>query len=159
MEKSQILFEEILEQEKTLIFKEFNSKTALDIGSMLVEKGKNLGEKIEIDISKFDQQLFHYSFDNTSNDNGQWIKRKNNVVKRFFKSSLHIGIKLKLENKTLEEKYLLSSMDYATYGGAFPIIINNSGVIGTITVSGLRQIEDHNLVVETIKEYLDTLTN
>lgn len=81
------------------------------------------------------------------------------------------------QNKTLEEKYLVSENEYAAHGGSFPLIIENVGVVGCITVSGLAQEvketetfalvsrlvftlpilfqqDDHNLVVNSIKEYL-----
>lgn len=140
--------------ERELIFKEFTNETALDIGLKLIEKGRSLDKPITIDISKNCHEIFHYSFDGTSPDNDGWITRKNNIVNRFYKSSLYIGLKLKISNKTLEEKYLLSPNEYAPYGGAFPLTLENVGVIGTITVSGLAQEDDHNLVVDTIREYL-----
>ena len=90
----------------------------------------------------------------TSPDNDAWIRRKNNVVNRFGHSSLYIGIVLKQAAQTMEEKYLLSSHDYAAHGGAFPLIIREVGVVGTITVSGLPQREDHALVVTTIRNQL-----
>ncbi|ONI40557.1 hypothetical protein AN639_10185 [Candidatus Epulonipiscium fishelsonii] len=149
------LLKAITHQEETLIFDNFNSNTTLELGLRLVEEGKLLGEKITIDISRFNQQLFHFSFDNTSVDNDEWVRRKKNVVSHFYKSSLYIGTKLKLQNSTIEDKYCLSSKDYSPYGGAFPIILRNTGVIGVITVSGLAQIDDHNLVVKVISEYLN----
>ena len=145
---------EIEKQEKELQFTKFDNSIALDLGLMLIENGKKFNKPISIDIAKNGHQLFHYSFEDSSPDNDQWIKRKNNVVNRFYKSSLYIGLKLKLANKSIEAKYLISPMEYAPYGGAFPIIIRHVGVIGTITVSGLSQEEDHNLVIETIEEYL-----
>ncbi|KAG1055602.1 hypothetical protein G6F43_002456 [Rhizopus delemar] len=48
----------------------------------------------------------------------------------------------------------ISEKDYATHGGAFPLTIKNVGVVGTITVSGLMQEDDHNLVANTIQELL-----
>jgi Uncharacterized conserved protein len=145
---------EIEKQEKELQFTKFNNSIALDLGLMLVENGKKLNKPISIDITKNSHQLFHYSFEGSSPDNDEWMKRKNNVVNRFYRSSLYVGLKLKIANKSIEEKYLLSPLEYAPYGGAFPIIVENVGVIGTITVSGLSQEEDHNLVTETIGEFL-----
>lgn len=157
MENLEMLLLNIEKQEKELVFDYFNSSAALNIGLKIIEKAKNLSRPITIDIAKNNQQLFHYSFDGSSPDNDEWIRRKNNVVNRFFRSSFYIGIKLKSINKSMEEKYLISSKEFAAYGGAFPIILKNSGVVGTITVSGLSQEEDHNLVVESIKEYLDSI--
>jgi uncharacterized protein (UPF0303 family) len=61
---------------------------------------------------------------------------------------------LKDMGTTLEEQFYISSVDYAPHGGCFPIYIKNTGMIGTITVSGLPQEEDHKVVVEAIRAYL-----
>lgn len=145
---------ELDKQEKDLVFKSFNNNDALKLGMLLIEKGKTLSKGITIDITKNNHQLFHFSFEGTSPDNDDWIRRKMNVVNSFYSSSFYIGLKLKDLNKSIEEKYLISSKEYAPYGGSFPLIIENSGVVGSITVSGLSQEEDHNLVVSTIEEYL-----
>ena len=142
-------------QEAELQFSEFTSETALKIGLNLVDKAKMGIKKITIDITRNGHQLFHYSFDGTSPDNDQWVIRKNRVVNRFNKSSFLVGASLLNMGKTLEEKWNISSSDYAPHGGAFPIIIKNVGVIGTITVSGLTQEEDHNMVVSVIRESLE----
>jgi len=154
MNSLNVQLKDIEKQEEDLKFTKFDNNIALDLGLMLIEKGKKLDKAITIDITKNGHQLFHYSIEGSSPDNDEWVKRKNNVVNRFYRSSLYIGLKLKLANKSIEEKYLISSKEYAPYGGAFPITIENTGVIGAITVSGLSQEEDHNLVVETIREYL-----
>jgi uncharacterized protein (UPF0303 family) len=141
-------------QENELQFSEFTSETALKIGLKLIEKAKKNNQKISIDITRNNHILFHYSFEGTSPDNDQWIIRKNRTVNRFNKSSFHVGVMLKSIDKTLEEKFYISTVDYAAHGGAFPIIIKGVGVVGTITVSGLAQEEDHEMVVTEIKEYL-----
>ena len=43
---------------------------------------------------------------------------------------------------------------FAAHGGAFPILLRGTGCIGTVAVSGLPQLEDHRLVVETLKAFL-----
>lgn len=142
-------------EERELQFLEFTNETALTIGMNLVNQAKQKGLKITVDITKSGQQIFHYSCDGTSPDNDQWILRKNRVVNRFHMSSYHVGINLKESGKTMEEKYSINSSDYAAHGGAFPICIKNVGVIGTITVSGLAQEDDHSMVVSAIREYLN----
>jgi uncharacterized protein (UPF0303 family) len=75
-------------------------------------------------------------------------------VYRFGHSSFYIGQLLKSKGKRLEDAYLISESLYAPHGGCFPIILKGAGVIGTITVSGLAQEDDHQLVIHAIREYL-----
>ncbi len=149
------LLKEFAQQEEELQFSEFTGETALKIGLSLIEKARNENRVIAIDITKSGHQLFHYAFDGTSPDNDQWIIRKNRVVNWFHKSSIHVRTILLKAGKTLEEQFYLSQFDYSPHGGAFPIIIKNVGVVGTITVSGLPQEEDHKMVVNAIREYLN----
>jgi uncharacterized protein (UPF0303 family) len=154
MEDIDELINRLEHQERELQFTEFNSATALEIGLMLIEKAKKESKIITIDITRNGHQLFHYSFDGTGPDNDQWVIRKNRVVNRFTKSSFLVGRQLFRSEKSMEEAFLLNSMEYAAHGGAFPIILKNTGVIGTITVSGLPQQEDHELVVSIVTDYL-----
>ncbi|MCB2294561.1 heme-degrading domain-containing protein [Clostridium algoriphilum] len=154
MEDYEKMLRDIEKQEELIQFTEFTNETALQIGMRLIEKAKKENLSMTIDITKCGHQLFHYAFAGTSPDNDQWIIRKNRVVNRFGVSSLYIGTTLKLLKKTIEEKYHISSEEYCPYGGAFPIIIKNVGVVGTISSSGLRQITEHNLIVEVLEEFL-----
>lgn len=142
----------LLEQE--LQFTNFNETTAWQIGCHLVEKAQKEGLAITINITRGTHQLFHASLRGTSPDNDEWIKRKVRLVYRFGHSSFYVGQLLKSKGKRLEEAYLIPESDYAPHGGCFPVIIRDTGVIGTITVSGLSQEDDHELVVEAIRDYL-----
>ena len=150
---------ELRQQEEEIQFPSFTHDTALAVGMALLQEARKRGKAVAIDITRSGQQLFHFAMAGTTVDNGEWIKRKNNVVNRFGHSSYHVGIFLKNAGQTIEEKYLVSSSDYAAHGGAFPLIIRNVGIVGTITVSGLPQQEDHELVVSTLKEFLAENTN
>jgi uncharacterized protein (UPF0303 family) len=154
MDEDRELLRLIAEQEEELQFPSFSNETALQVGLALLQAAQRNTKPVTIDITRNGQQLFHYAMSGTSIDNDEWIRRKNNVVNRFGHSSLYIGTLLKDTGKTLEEKYLISSQEYAAHGGAFPLIVREVGVIGTITVSGLPQIEDHELVVSTLRTLL-----
>ena len=150
---------ELRQQEEEIQFASFTHDTALAVGMALLQEARKRGKAVAIDITRSGQQLFHFAMAGTTVDNGEWIKRKNNVVNRFGHSSYYVGISLKNAGQTMEEKYLVSSSDYAAHGGAFPLIIRHVGIVGTITVSGLPQQEDHDLVVSTLKEFLASSAN
>lgn len=145
---------ELLEQEQTLQFDHFTNEDALAIGLELIAEAQNRGASVTVDITRSGQRLFHFAMSGTAPDNAEWIRRKNNVVQRFGHSSYYIGTLLKQSDLTMEQKYLISSHEFAAHGGAFPIIIRNVGVVGTITVSGLPQREDHALVVYVLTQAL-----
>ncbi|PKM51166.1 MAG: hypothetical protein CVV02_08450 [Firmicutes bacterium HGW-Firmicutes-7] len=157
MNQYQSLLEELIEQERVLQFKKFNSQTALTIGLLLVDKAREGNKMIAIDITLHGHQLFHYALEGTTPDNSEWIKRKCRVVNRFHMSSYRMGIKLKNDNISIQDKYFVDPAEYAPHGGSFPIIIKEVGYVGTIAVSGLPQEEDHKMVVDTIREYLKDL--
>ncbi|MBP6178331.1 MAG: heme-degrading domain-containing protein [Anaerolineales bacterium] len=144
----------LLREEDELQFTKFDEDAAWKLGGMLVERAIAKQLPVTIDITRGEQQIFHASRPGTSADNDEWVKRKVRLVNRFGHSSFYMGQLLKSKGKKLEEAYLVSESLYAAHGGCFPIIIKKTGMIGTITVSGLPQEEDHKLVVETIREFL-----
>ena len=151
------ILEKLLKQEESLQFTSFSSETAWEIGQLFVQKGQERKLSITIDITMNSHQLFHYSFPGTSPDNDEWVKRKVNLVTRFGHSSFYMGQFLKSLGKTIEEVFLVPESRFGAHGGCFPIILKGSGVVGTITVSGLAQEDDHQLVVDVIGEYLEKI--
>jgi uncharacterized protein (UPF0303 family) len=78
------------------------------------------------------------------------VRKKSNVVARFHRSSYGFGLNLKMKNVTLHERYGLPVADYAADGGGFPLHVEGAGVVGSVTVSGLPQREDHSLIIEAL---------
>jgi uncharacterized protein (UPF0303 family) len=65
-----------------------------------------------------------------------------------------MGQLLKSKGKSLEQAYLIPESEFGPHGGCFPVIVKGTGMIGTVTVSGLPQEEDHKLVTQAIRNYL-----
>ncbi|MBK7319627.1 heme-degrading domain-containing protein [Candidatus Villigracilis affinis] len=144
----------IASREQELQFTSFNESTAWQIGTQMVEHAMRENLPVTIDITRGQHQLFHASMPGTAADNDEWVKRKVRLVNRFGHSSFYMGQMLKHKGKTIEQSYLISESEFAAHGGCFPIIVKGTGMVGTITVSGLPQEEDHKLVVESIRAFL-----
>lgn len=148
------ILKQLLQQEEELQFKSFNEDTAWTLGTMLVERAKVELLPITIDITRGEQQVFHAARPGASADNDEWVKRKVRLVNRFGHSSFYMGKLLRSMGKSIEEAFLIPEGEYASHGGCFPIIVQGTGMVGTITVSGLAQEDDHRLVVETLRAFL-----
>jgi uncharacterized protein (UPF0303 family) len=148
----------IARQERELQWTSFNENDAWQLGSTLRELALERQLAIVIDIRRFAPHLgnqsgaplFYAALHGTSPDNSEWARRKANLVARLHRSSYAIGLALKARDITLQEKYGLPTADYVSHGGAFPIALAGTGVIGSVTVSGLPQRDDHELVVEAL---------
>ena len=148
------ILKQLLQEEQELQFTKFNEDTAWKLGTQLVETARSRELPVTVDITRGSHQLFHASLRGTSPDNDEWVKRKVRLVYRFGHSSFYIGQMLKSKGKTIEQASLVPESEYAPHGGCFPIIVRDTGIVGTITVSGLPQEDDHKLVVEAIRNYL-----
>ena len=140
----------IAKQEEELVFPEFDVDAAWKLGSRLRELAASRQLPVAIDIRRIGQPLFYSALKGSTPDNSEWVRRKGNVVARFYRSSYAVGLELKEANLTLTDKFALPSEDYASHGGSFPLKVARVGMIGSVTVSGLPQRADHELVVEAL---------
>lgn len=137
-------------QERALVLPRLDAQTAWELGTHLRSMAAQRNLAVVIDIRHFGQPIFYAAMDGTTPDNVEWVRRKSNVVARFLRSSYAVGLKEKQKNETLLESQGLPVADYATHGGSFPLAVANAGVVGSVTVSGLPQRQDHELVVEAL---------
>ena len=147
-------------QERELQLPHFSEDIAWQIGLRLREWAQARQLAVVIDVHRFSQPLFYCALAGTTPDNANWVRRKSKVVARFHRSSYRVGLELEQRQTSLLEKYGLPTADYASHGGSFPLTVAGAGIIGTVTVSGLPQRADHELVVEALcaqigKNYAD----
>jgi len=143
----------IVKQESTLMLPGFTPDIAWQLGTMLREMAVARQVPLVIDVRRFGsphQPLFYCALAGTTPDNARWVQRKVNVVARFHKSSYHVGRLLEQQKLGFTERYGLPDEDYAPHGGSFPLNVAGAGIVGSVTVSGLPQRDDHNLVVEAL---------
>jgi uncharacterized protein (UPF0303 family) len=137
-------------QERELLLPRFDADFAWELGMKLRTMAAERKLPIVIDVRRFGQVLFYAAMEGTTPDNFEWVRRKSNVVARYHCSSYAIGLKEKLKNETITEVQGLPIADFATHGGCFPLAVAGAGVVGSVTVSGLPQRSDHELVVEAL---------
>jgi uncharacterized protein (UPF0303 family) len=147
--------EKIAVQEKKLQFNYFDSEVAWAVGNALKAAAEKRKVAVAIDIQLHGHPLFLFAMSGTTPDNLDWIRRKRNVVLRYHRSSYAIGLTHQRNQTTLQAKTGLDPRDYAPHGGCFPINLVGTGCVGTITVSGLPQREDHDLVVAVLQDHLN----
>jgi uncharacterized protein (UPF0303 family) len=145
----------LVRQEERLRFTKFTEETSWDVGTKLRALAEARKLPIVIDIRLANRQLFYSALAGSTPDNPDWVRRKSNVVFRYLKSSYRVGRELAAKNDTLDQNRGVSPMDYAPHGGSFPVHVEGAGIIGAVTVSGLPQRDDHNLVVEALAAVLD----
>ncbi|MCW7946558.1 hypothetical protein AAW14_32435 [Streptomyces hygroscopicus] len=144
---------ELEAQEHRLTLHHFTYDDAWALGTLLVELARARKAPVAIDIRRGGQQLFHAALPGSTPDNDAWIDRKRRVVERYGCSSLLVGSRFRAKGTTFEESSRLDPDVYAAHGGAFPVTVEGAGVIGTVVVSGLPQVEDHALVVEALERF------
>ena len=150
----QALIASLEAQARRLVFTRFDNADAWRLGSAMVAAALERNLPITIDIRRHGQQLFHVALPGTTAENDSWIERKVNVVNRFSAASYLVGRRLAARGRTLDEDLGVEPRLFAAHGGAFPIRVKDVGVVGTVTVSGLPQADDHAFVTEMIGAFL-----
>jgi uncharacterized protein (UPF0303 family) len=146
--------ERIEAQERRLQFAAFDATTAWAVGLFLKHAGEARRAGIVVDIELWTLPLLGFALPGATMSNYDWVRRKRNVVKHFHCSSYLMGRRLARDGRSLKDQGDLPERDYAVHGGAFPITLAGTGVVGAVTVSGLPQREDHALVVEALAHVL-----
>lgn len=144
----------IIEQERSLVFDEFNEAVAFRLGCLIRDAGLADGLPITAEVRTGERPLFYMALPGSSADNAHWIRRKANLVHRVSKSSYRVVLERPHPEDYFPPRRGLDNADFVLAGGGFPIWVRHAGMIGSICVSGLHERDDHRLVVEALCEHL-----
>ncbi len=136
--------DELLQLEKELSFETFTNDMAFEFASNVLEivKKENLGP-IRIRVLYNDDIVYQYMMEGKKGD--VWLNRKQLTVLESEHSSLYAA------RHSEDYKYMIDNENYALCGGGFPLIVNDE-VCGVFLISGLADIDDHRLIVESLRK-------
>ncbi len=143
-------------QEEILQFTHFTNEDALELGNFILQEAHKKDIHVVISIRRSNGAIVYQAMmDGTVPDNLYWVERKYNTVIREEVSSLSWFMRLRKTEKTMADKFMDENV-YACAGGAFPIRLEEGGVIGAIIVSGMNHVQDHDFLVRCLSQYLHT---
>ena len=143
----------LLDEERELWFAGFGKDDAWTLGCRMRQAASDRRLPVAIAIRVNGQLLFHTALDGSSADNDAWLRRKAAVAERYAHSSLYVGADFRSHGRDFDTDARLPADEYAAKGGAFPILVRGVGAIGSVTVSGLPDREDHAFVVEQLRAF------
>ncbi len=148
--------------EEPLVFLSFTAITAWELGCLLRARLLHFPTPAVISIASANSShlLFHATtHPGTAPDNDIWVARKRATVMRWGLSTWAMRCKYGDEAVFAAKTGLgHRSSDYAIHGGGVPVRVRGvEGVVATVVVSGLRQEDDHMVVIEVMSEYLRSL--
>jgi uncharacterized protein (UPF0303 family) len=154
---NQLTVDKLQQQEIDLTFDQFDHSTAWAIGVVLVDLARSRSAAVVIDIRRPGQVLFHASLPGSTPESDNWIERKSRTVFRFETSTLLLQKRFESAKIAVESLDWFDGSRHTTSGGSFPIHVRSAGVIAAITVSGLQDFEDHQLIIDSLNQYFDTI--
>ena len=140
----------IAEQQRRLTFARFDEDTAWQLGADLRERARQRDLAVTIEVRLRGDTVFLHATVGTTPANADWARRKRTVVEWLHRPSYAVGLEAKQTGRSPLDAMGLTAREAASHGGSFPIVVDGVGCIGAVTVSGLPQREDHELVVEAL---------
>lgn len=147
----------------SLAFPSFTAETAWTLGNLLRQRLAPSSKPIVIDISLAHNQhcLFHTTTrSGTTPDNDTWVTRKRNTVLRWGQSTWYMHNKFAGDEAAFQKKFMLGERagEYAIHGGGWPVRVRGvEGLVAVVVVSGLKQEQDHGVIVQVAGELLEQM--
>ncbi len=145
----------VKEQEEKLRFEAFSKEDALALGNLICEKAKKeLKKGVAVRIILDGITVFFHMMEGTGTRNDWYMGCKYHTFLKTGKSSLLSLLERTFETKSFED-WCSDANDYILCGGEFPIRNKQGQLLGCVIVSNLPHEKDHQLIADSISEYLN----
>lgn len=132
----------------------FDYDFAWRLGSMMQTEAATRSLPVAITVAHGTDVVFAVLMPGATVDNSAWAARKRAVAHRFHKSSLAVRLEAEKGGYDLNARFRLPEADFVASGGGFPLMLRGGTLIGTAAVSGLPDVEDHQLVTNALRRLL-----
>lgn len=154
----------IAAQETASTLPSWNANIAFELGVALRTRLLSFDKPCVVHISTISTPphvLFHSAtHSGTALDNDFWVARKRNAVIRWQTSTWQLHNKFGGDEAEFKTKLGLgeAAKEYAIHGGGVPVFVRNvEGPVAVVVVSGLKQWDDHQVVIEELAALLEKL--
>lgn len=147
------LIAEIEQQERELVFPSFAEDDAYRLGQAAAEIIARRGMTLAVDVVLGETLVYRASFGGGIARADTWLPRKGAVTRLLGTSSLLVRYRHDAAGTSFTDEDLDHEL-YAAYGGAFPIVVAGTGLVGSITTSGAEDHIDHEVAVEAVRSFL-----
>ena len=148
------LLDIVIAQEESLQPDHFDAADAWQLGLILRDLGLEIGADMALHITLLGAQVFHCGLGHPKPNFDHWIARKERGTLECWKSSLRLKLEALTGGNQLEN-HGFTAPEVVFCGGCFPLRLKTLGVVGTITVSGLKDVEDHQLAVDALAKFMN----
>lgn len=144
----------------------FTIEDALELGHLLQARLLPLSKEkptlVSISLANSNQVVFQTAVGSgVAPDNETWVARKRNSVMRWNTATWFLSCKFGQDEELFASKFGMSKEQagkYAIHGGGVPIRVRGvEGIVGVVIVSGLKQDQDHGVIMDVIEEYWEKI--
>jgi len=143
---------QVAEQEASLVLESFSLVDAVGLGAIAQSRAEAEEYPLIIQVRHGRRIAFMVSLPGSHADSENWIIRKAAVVEKFDTSTMYQKLHYSEKGTTFIEATGLSPHEFAPYGGGMPISVANVGIVGGFYASGLPDVEDHEFLVDCLRE-------
>lgn len=146
-------FEELGREEETLEFPQFSREDAWNLGVLVSNNAAGYGVPAGVEVYQNGLLVFRRYPEGITRDHELWLRRKYRMVEYREMSSQRVQMLARQNGQTLKDWHL-DENEYCYWAGGFPIRVRGTGMVGAVCVSGLPGEGDHEVITDSIRQYL-----
>lgn len=148
--------EAVAAQVDALDLDHFGHEDAWWLGQAYARIAAERSLRCTVAVWRGEQRVFQHARPGTSADNDGWTQRKRAVVTRYDAASLQVTLRWRALGVSDVTLVGLDPARHVLSGGGVPVRVHGAPV-GVVVVSGMHEVEDHELAVEGLALLRDAL--